>query len=152
VEGLQPPPENPEGVPPVAGPESIGHAQLKIEIFFFTSLEPHSGHTVSSSVAPTFWRREKLSLHALQLYSYIGIKKKPLISIFYKFINIFCMMTGIYVKSVTCYSETVLFPYCLENCLNEFIFRYRTSQAVILVDDDLWHSLNIIFDGKMGEL
>ena len=36
VEGLQPPPENPEGVPPDAGPESTGHVQLKRESFFLT--------------------------------------------------------------------------------------------------------------------
>lgn len=73
MEGLQPPPENPEGAPPVDGPESTGHAQLKSEIFFFTSLEPHSGHTVSFSVVPIFWRREKLSLHLTHMYSYTGI-------------------------------------------------------------------------------
>ena len=69
MEGLQPPPVNPEGVPLDDGPEFIGHAQLKSESFFFTSFEPHLGHAVSFSVAPTFWRREKLSLHSLHLYS-----------------------------------------------------------------------------------
>jgi len=73
VEGLQPPPENPEGAPLVEDPESIGQAQLKRETFFFISLEPHFGHVVSCSVAPIFWRREKLSLHDLHMYSYIGI-------------------------------------------------------------------------------
>jgi hypothetical protein len=76
VKGLQPPPVNPEGNPLVDDPESIGHAQLKRESFFLTDLEPHFGHVVSFSVVPTFWRREKLSLHELQKYSYIGIIKK----------------------------------------------------------------------------
>jgi hypothetical protein len=74
VEGLQPPPENPEGVPPDAGPESIGHAQLKRETIFFTDWEPHFGHVVSFSVVPIFWRSEKLSLHLLHIYSYIGMR------------------------------------------------------------------------------
>ncbi len=77
MEGLQPPPVNPEFNPPVDGPESIGHAQLKSDSFFLISFEPHFGHVVSFSVEPNFWRSEKLSLHVLHTYSYIGIMKVP---------------------------------------------------------------------------
>jgi hypothetical protein len=77
VEGLQPPLVNPDGAPLVDGPESIGHEQLKRESFFLISFEPHFGHEVPFSVIPTFWRREKLSLHELQMYSYIGMAKPP---------------------------------------------------------------------------
>jgi hypothetical protein len=50
---------------------------LKRENFFFTSGELHCGQTVSFSEAPTFWMREKLVLHLLQMYSYIGIENPP---------------------------------------------------------------------------
>ena len=46
---------------------------LKRESFFLTSVEPHCGQVVSFSEAPTFWIRENVVLHLLQMYSYTGI-------------------------------------------------------------------------------
>jgi hypothetical protein len=50
---------------------------LKRESFFLTSVEPHCGQGVSFSEVPTFWIREKIVLHLLQIYSYIGIVIPP---------------------------------------------------------------------------
>jgi hypothetical protein len=45
---------------------------MKADTFFFTSLEPHSGHCVSLSEAPIFWSKEKFPLQFRHSYSYIG--------------------------------------------------------------------------------
>jgi hypothetical protein len=63
-----PPPKPPEGNEPEETPAPAPEEQQKEESNFFTSLEPHFGHSASSfAFIPR--RSENLSLHLLQTYS-----------------------------------------------------------------------------------
>jgi hypothetical protein len=45
------------------------NAQLNVENFLFTSLEPHCGQIVSFSEEPIFCNKEKVLLHFPHVYS-----------------------------------------------------------------------------------